>query len=410
MKDYNIISIKDKDETFLGDIYGQTAVIVNLYYMEMLEMYWKYLVNIPSEIKIFVISSNEQLLSKLSELIAEYQCSNFVLLNKLNRGRDISALLVASKKIIMDYKYVCFIHDKKSKYKHKEGDVNRWVYGLWHNMLASTAYIRNLLRLFEEKETLGVLVPPEPMGDHINAGYGDTWGGNYNNVVKLLEMLEVGMKIDRENKPITLGTVFWCRTKALKKLFEYEWKYEDFDEEPLANDGTISHAVERVIGFVAKDSGYTTERVVSDIWAEEQLSYIQNKMRTIFEVLNKNLGLKRIYELEHSNEQKKEVLAFCNKNHNVYLYGAGKRGRDCLNFLRFFSIEPVGFVVTSKDDNQLEIDGVNVYELEEIKKIENVAIIISVDMMNNKEIKFNLDKAGLTNYIEYLRLYGDDKV
>ena len=30
-----------------------------------------------------------------------------------NRGRDVSALLVATKKFIMNYDYVCFMHDKK---------------------------------------------------------------------------------------------------------------------------------------------------------------------------------------------------------------------------------------------------------------------------------------------------------
>lgn len=30
-----------------------------------------------------------------------------------NRGRDVSALLVGTKDFIMDYDYVCFVHDKK---------------------------------------------------------------------------------------------------------------------------------------------------------------------------------------------------------------------------------------------------------------------------------------------------------
>lgn len=409
MKDYNIISTKDENETFRQDIYEHTAIIVNLYYVETLETYWEYLVNIPEEIKIFIISSNEQLLSKLTKLIDKHKCDNFTVLSKQNRGRDISALLVIGKKIIADYRYICFLHDKKHKYKYMEEDVNRWVYSLWHNMLASDVYIRNLLGLFEKQETLGVLVPPEPMGEHLYAGYGDSWGNNYNNVEKVLDMLGVNIELNLDHHPITLGTVFWCRTEALKKLFEYDWKYEDFDAEPLPNDGTISHAIERVIEYVAKDSGYTTERVVSDLWAEEQLSYIQKQMKKVFGILNENLGIKKIYELQNLDEQKKEILEFCNKNHNVYLYGAGKRGKDCLKFLRFFSIEPVGFVVTNKEEAQLAVEGVDVYGLEEIRRMENIAVIISVEMMNNEEIRTNLNRVGITNYIEYLRLYGDDK-
>ncbi|WP_353937923.1 rhamnan synthesis F family protein, partial [Parabacteroides goldsteinii] len=31
-----------------------------------------------------------------------------------NRGRDVSALLVGCAPYISDYKYVCFVHDKKT--------------------------------------------------------------------------------------------------------------------------------------------------------------------------------------------------------------------------------------------------------------------------------------------------------
>ena len=58
---------------------------------------------------------------------------------------------------------------------------------------------------------------------------------------------------------MAVGTVYWSRVDALRKLFEYEWKYEDFDMEPLAEDGTLSHAIERILEFVARDAGYESK-------------------------------------------------------------------------------------------------------------------------------------------------------
>ena len=64
------------------------------------------------------------------------------------------------------------------------------------------------------------------------------------------------------------GSCFWFRTDALRKLFKYDWKYEDFPEEPLPIDGTISHAIERCYAYVAQDAGYYSAIVMCDEYAK----------------------------------------------------------------------------------------------------------------------------------------------
>ncbi|NBH19789.1 rhamnan synthesis protein F, partial [Clostridiaceae bacterium] len=65
---------------------------------------------------------------------------------------------------------------------------------------------------------------------------------------KLAKELNLHCNLSIDKSPITLGTVFWARSDALEKILKKEWKYEDFDEEPLKDDGTISHVIERIIG------------------------------------------------------------------------------------------------------------------------------------------------------------------
>ena len=53
-----------------------------------------------------------------------------------------------------------------------------------------------------------------------------------------------------------VGTMFWARTAALKPLFNLKLGWSDYPEEPLPNDGTILHALERLLPFVAQHAGY----------------------------------------------------------------------------------------------------------------------------------------------------------
>ena len=43
----------------------------------------------------------------------------------------------------------------------------------------------------------------------------------------------------------------------MKKLYDRQWKFEDFPEEPVKKtDGTIMHAIERLYSFAVQDAGY----------------------------------------------------------------------------------------------------------------------------------------------------------
>jgi lipopolysaccharide biosynthesis protein len=42
----------------------------------------------------------------------------------------------------------------------------------------------------------------------------------------------------------------------LKPLFNLKLGWSDYPEEPLPNDGTILHALERLLPFVAQHAGY----------------------------------------------------------------------------------------------------------------------------------------------------------
>ena len=53
-----------------------------------------------------------------------------------------------------------------------------------------------------------------------------------------------------------VGTMFWARPKVLKSMFDLKLDWRDYPEEPIPIDGTILHALERLLPFAARHSGY----------------------------------------------------------------------------------------------------------------------------------------------------------
>ena len=87
---------------------------------------------------------------------------------------------------------------------------------------------------------------------------------------QLLEnKLHIHVPLDERKPSVSaIGSCYWFRVEALKPLYEYGWRYEDFlPEGKMGVDGTISHAIERANGYIAQSQGYYPAWVMSDKYA-----------------------------------------------------------------------------------------------------------------------------------------------
>lgn len=53
-----------------------------------------------------------------------------------------------------------------------------------------------------------------------------------------------------------IGTMFWARVDALRPLFDLGLNWQDYPVEPLPYDGSILHALERLLPFVVEKQGF----------------------------------------------------------------------------------------------------------------------------------------------------------
>lgn len=297
----------------------EVVILIHIYYIEKIQEYIKYIKNIPDAIDVIFTISDNKTEKEIHEQLRNIG-HKYCIIYKENRGRDISALLVAAKNELLKYQYIGFLHDKKEKNEFLKKDIDEWNYCLWENMLGSKKYINNIISILKKNREIGLLVPPIPYTDHLNYGYINTWGINFNNTIKLANNLLLKCDLDDNKPPVALGTVFWAKRSSIEKLLYYQWNYMDFNPEPLEDDGTISHAIERILPYVAQDAGFYTGWVMTDEFAERQIEKQYHIIINAYDLLKRLYRIKSISEVNECLEYINGLSHFCRDFKDIYIF------------------------------------------------------------------------------------------
>lgn len=261
------------------------AMMIHSYYEDQIERTVHYAGAMPENADIYVTTPHKHLIEKIEKAFS-------VLPNRVevrlieNRGRDVSSLLVGCADVVDKYEYLCFYHDKKVNQVDPKSVGSSFCYLVSESTLHSRVYVENVLETFRENPRLGMLSPVPPCHGEYYLTLGQDWGPNYDNTVKLMEQLRLNVPISRKKPPVApLGTVFWFRAEAMKKLFAKKWKYTDFPQEPNGIDGTFLHAVERIYPYVVQDAGYYPAYVMPDFIASIEINMMTHYLRSYNSVL-----------------------------------------------------------------------------------------------------------------------------
>jgi len=164
-----------------------------------------------------------------------------------NRGRDIGPFLTAFGPELSGYDVVGHLHTKKSLDLNDSAFALRWSTFLLENLLGPTSRMADVIvgRMLADPG-LGLVFPDDP---HVVG-----WLGN-------LEYAKaIGNRMGLADFPkefdFPVGTMFWVKPLAIKPLIELALDWDDYPDEPLGYDGTILHAIERLIPLVVADSGF----------------------------------------------------------------------------------------------------------------------------------------------------------
>lgn len=269
----NLNFVLDSEKKSICPTKLRTALVAHLYYADLLEESFHYISQMPPESDIYITVAKSLSIEKVKRLFDRLP-NQVHLLNVENRGRDVSALLVAAREEIKKYDLVCFYHDKKVTQLKPYSMGRSFAYTINESMLHSTDYVKSIIFKFEEDKYLGMLSPMPP-NHAAYFGLGSAWTSNFENTLGLAKKLGINVPMNKEKEPVApLGTVFWFRPKALSDLLNLNWHYEDFPPEPNNTDGTILHAIERLYPFCAQNQGYYVGYAQPDFLASMRLNQL----------------------------------------------------------------------------------------------------------------------------------------
>ena len=272
VENLNLVRIFPKTKIVNDKTDKKVLVLAHLYYDDIWDYAFDYLKNIPDYVDILITTDSYNKKEFFEKNIANNLENDVKVLKIEARGRDMASLLVASRDIIKNYDYFCFMHDKKSQGKEYITIGSNFRDALWENNLASQDYIEAIINEFDDNPSLGVIVPPRIYhGTYFHAYLNDYWVVNYDIVLSLLNQMGIKTPISKKIPPLSIGNCFWARYDALEPLFDLYFDYNDFPNEPMPGDGTISHALERIYGYVAASRGYYSEIVMTEEYGRSEM-------------------------------------------------------------------------------------------------------------------------------------------
>lgn len=168
-----------------------------------------------------------------------------------NRGRDwLPFLHVLHHRPMAPETVIIKLHTKHSAHRL---DAREWKNDLVRPLAGSPEAVRRVQQHFEREPGLGVLVAE---GHLLPVGLQADWNRRW------LERLTGESRFDGWLFPA--GSMFAVRRAALDGILGLDLAPDRFEPEPLALDGQLPHAVERLVGWSAKRGGLQVRAIRAD--------------------------------------------------------------------------------------------------------------------------------------------------
>ncbi len=226
------------------------AICLHIFYPDFVEKFATSLSKFSMQVDVFVTAASDEIAAHVKQRFADISTINNIKVARAkNRGRNFGPFLVEFSQELLEYDLMCHLHSKKSLYSGREQ--TQW-FDYVHEYLLNDRHVTScLLRLFDEHEDLGIYYPTSfwMMPSWVNH-----WTCNKPHGKFFAEEWGIDLGPSFINYPAS--GMFWARPKAIKQLLNKSYHYDDFPEEPLPNDGSFLHALERSIGLLAEKNEY----------------------------------------------------------------------------------------------------------------------------------------------------------
>ena len=244
------VKIKGKSDSQQSSGETRVALHLHLYYTDQADVLIPDLGAARHKPDLFISVTSKEEQVTVKGLLKKYRVKCRELAVFPNRGRDLGPFLTGFRDSLLNYDVVGHFHTKGSK--HAPPDfVKRWNAFLSGNLIGRRGQLMDaILGRMAADPKIGIVYPDDPM----------IWGWLENYTMGMTLLKKLGLAIPNENSFFNYpaGSMFWARTEALKPLFDLGLRWEDYPEEPISQDATILHAIERLFGIIPEQLEFRT--------------------------------------------------------------------------------------------------------------------------------------------------------
>lgn len=226
---------------------SSVAVVLHLYYDDLFEEILANCYPNVSDFNLFVSVRRDISPARLKVMLRKLPNCYVVALK--NVGRDVYPFLHILPLLVQhNYETVCKLHSKRSLHRG-DGDMLR--HNAFRSLVGDRATVERILSTLREDRSVAAIAPE---GAIISLAEGERYAGNEKWLKTLLSRLDKAESTDYSCVKFPGGTMFWARLAAIRPLLDLQLKESDFEPEVGQLDGTLAHAVERLVGVAVRMS------------------------------------------------------------------------------------------------------------------------------------------------------------
>lgn len=222
-----------------------TVLIVHIYYEDLIDsIFDSHLTGVQEKCDLIVTVMQSVSVASLRKIKDKFE--NCFFIPTANRGRDIRPFIIALRRAHeLGYFCACKLHTKKSL-QLLDGDL--WRKQLFESLLPHADSVALAAEQFRSAHNLGLLASERSLRDLSEPA------AHSGNTVWLYElMVRIGAEkiVGNYNFRFPAGSMYWFRMDALSQLLDDDFvSLDEFELEAGQLDGTLAHAIERIVGLL----------------------------------------------------------------------------------------------------------------------------------------------------------------